>query len=288
MISAMKILILGAKGYMGGHFLSVFPDALQSTVDIADAGAIAGLLDDTKPDIVINAVGKTGTPNVDWCEDHKEETFHSNVLGPLVLSEACRTRGIYWVHLASGCVYSGDHGGKGFSEDDPPNFSGSFYSRTKQWTDAMLREFSDPKEGRGGILILRIRMPFEVGNHPKNLLSKISRFTRVIDVPNSLSYIPDVLSAALTLIEHRKTGIYHLVNSGPISLYRIATLYRDLVDPLHQCTAMTEKEALSLTRVPRSNCVLSTAKLTHEGIVLPICEERIRECLQAFAPVGAR
>ena len=27
------------------------------------------------PDFVINAAGKTGRPNVDWCEDHKQEVI---------------------------------------------------------------------------------------------------------------------------------------------------------------------------------------------------------------------
>jgi dTDP-4-dehydrorhamnose reductase len=42
------------------------------------------VLDEVKPDVVINAAGKTGKPNVDWCEDHKEETLRSNDTGPLV------------------------------------------------------------------------------------------------------------------------------------------------------------------------------------------------------------
>jgi dTDP-4-dehydrorhamnose reductase len=78
----VRILLLGSRGYIGGHLQRQFPEALPSSIDIADPAAVAAELQLHAPDTVINAVGKTGTPNVDWCEDHKEETFRSNVLGP--------------------------------------------------------------------------------------------------------------------------------------------------------------------------------------------------------------
>jgi len=136
----MKFLVFGAQGYFGQQFLERFPGSVGSTVDIANMADVARELDTHQPDVVINAAGKTGRPNIDWCEDHKLETIHSNVTGPLVLLKECGNRGIYWVHLGSGCIYSGDNGGRGFTEEDPPNFAGSFYSRTKAWIDRMLSE----------------------------------------------------------------------------------------------------------------------------------------------------
>src|SRR3989344_290490 len=129
----MNVLLFGSTGYMGQQFLTLFPDAATPHIDIAHPQAVSEELDRVKPDIVINAAGKTGRPNVDWCEDHKEETLHANVTGALVLLEECLKRNIYLVHMSSGCIYEGDKGGAGFTEEDPPNFSGSFYSRTKLW-----------------------------------------------------------------------------------------------------------------------------------------------------------
>ncbi|MBI4129136.1 NAD-dependent epimerase/dehydratase family protein, partial [Candidatus Peregrinibacteria bacterium] len=159
-----NVLIFGARGYLGRAFQSTYPDALCPDVNIADARAVAEILDCEKPDIVINAAGKTGRPNIDWCEDHKAETLRSNLIGPLVLLEECGKRNIYWVHLSSGCIYEGvgsadslPHGGRvrergstsGFTESDPPNFFGSFYSRVKGWCDQILREFAEPQDGKG-------------------------------------------------------------------------------------------------------------------------------------------
>ena len=108
----MKVLMFGSKGFMGQHMLSVYPDAVASGADIADREAVIAALESEKPDVVINAAGKAWHPNVDWCEDHKEVTVRSNVVGPLVLLEECAKRSIYWVHLSSGCIYEGDNGGR--------------------------------------------------------------------------------------------------------------------------------------------------------------------------------
>ena len=69
------ILVLGGKGYMGQRLLAAYPGAAVSDVDIADAPALAAELDRDRPAVVINCAGKTGRPNIDWCEDHKLETL---------------------------------------------------------------------------------------------------------------------------------------------------------------------------------------------------------------------
>ncbi|MFH0851926.1 MAG: sugar nucleotide-binding protein [Candidatus Peregrinibacteria bacterium] len=212
----MRILLFGGRGYLAHKFLSIYPDTILSDADIADPQAVARVLDEARPDVVINTAGKTGVPNVDWCEDHKRETLRSNVTGPLVLLEECAKRGIYWVHLSSGCVYEGDNGGKGYTEEDGPNFTGSFYSRTKAWSEKTLREFP--------VLILRLRMPFDGVLHPRNLISKLAKFERVLDVENSITCLTDFLAAARLLINRRATGVYNIVNEEAISPYRIMEL----------------------------------------------------------------
>ncbi len=81
----MKMVIFGSKGYMGGYYRSLYPEAVCPLVDIADQQGVGETLDREKPDVVINCAGKSGVPNVDWCEDHKMETVRSNVQGPLGL-----------------------------------------------------------------------------------------------------------------------------------------------------------------------------------------------------------
>ncbi len=277
----MKIILFGARGSLGEQFLKLYPRAVRPEGDIADPATVEEMLDRERPDLVINAAGKTGRPNVDWCEEHKDVTLRSNVTGPLVLLEACGKRGIPWVHLSSGCIYEGDNGGRGFSEDDPPNFTGSFYSRTKLWSDQILREFAE--DSRRHLLVLRLRMPFDGSLHPRNLITKLRGYARVLDVSNSLTYLPDFLTATKTLIERGATGVWNIVNAGTISPFDIVVRYRELVDPGHRFERLTLEDLPAVVRAGRSNCVLSTRKLEAAGIRLRPVKKAVDEALRAIA-----
>lgn len=270
----MKILIFGGKGYLGQYFKELYPDADTPDVDIADQDAVKKILDERKPDVVINCAGKTGRPNVDWCEDHKEETLRSNVTGPLILMHECLARSIYLVQIGSGCIYEGDNGGKGFSEEDKPNFTGSFYSRTKLWIDQAMKDFP--------VLVLRLRMPFDATQNPRNLVTKIMKYNRVLDVQNSLTFLPDLLSTAEKLIAKRATGIYNVVNPGGMSPFEIMTLYKETMNPAHTFERLDLKDLPEVAKAGRSNCILSGEKLEKEGIVLPPAKERIKLALEAW------
>ena len=277
-MATMKILIFGSGGYLGSQFHSIYKDAVTPPTDIADQPAVAAVLDAEKPDVVLNVAGKTGRPNVDWCEDHKMETLRCNVTGPLILLEECSRRGIYWVHLGSGCIYEGDNGGKGYSEDDPPNFSGSFYSRTKRWSDEILRDFP-------GMLNLRLRMPFDGTTNPRNLIMKLRGYKKILDVPNSLTHLPDFFHAARTLIERKVTGTFNVVNDGALSPFELMQMYRKIVDPSHTFERLTLKDLPALVKAGRSNCVLSCGKLREQGIVMPKVEDALEAALTALKGV---
>lgn len=271
----MSILIFGGNGFIGSELQNVFPDAIASSVDIADPVAVREILTEIKPDIVINAAGKTGKPNVDWCEDHKMETLRSNVTGPLILLEECLKNNIYFVHIGSGCIYDGDGGVDGFTEDDTPNFTGSFYSLTKAMSDQLLKPFP--------VLQLRLRMPFDSKPSPRNLLTKLKKYSRVLDAPNSITYMPDFYAALKVLIDKRATGIFNMVNPGSISPYRIMQMYKDIVDPSHTFERIDLKDLGEVVKAGRSNCILSCKKLQAYGVKLHTVDEAISEALHALA-----
>lgn len=271
-VSSSSVLLLGGRGFLGGYFLRLYPDAAVPQTDITDPLAVRRVLDDVRPAVVINCAGKTGRPNVDWCEDHKQETLAANVTGPLIVLDECLKRGLYLVHMSSGCIYAGDNGGPGFAEDDTPNYLGSFYSRTKAWADQACREFP--------VLTLRLRMPFDGSLSDRNLITKLRKYRRVLVAPNSLTHLPDFLHAAGELIARRAVGVYNIVNEGVISPHEIMLRYRELVDPSHSFEPLPLADLKAVAKAGRSNCVLNTTRLRQEGLRLPTVQDAIDTALR--------
>ncbi len=272
---AGRILIFGGNGFMGQNIAALYPGSHPVGVDIADSPAVTRALDEIRPDIVINCAGKTGRPNIDWCEDHKIETLRSNVTGALIVLEECMKRDLYLVHFSSGCIYEGDKGGQGFTEEDPPNYLGSYYSRTKAWVDQIMRDFP--------VLTLRMRMPFDGSLSDRNLIMKLRKYSRVLTEPNSITHLPDFFRAMTTLIARRATGIYNIVNEGMISPFEIMTRYRERVAPSHTFEPLLLDRLGEVAKAGRSNCRLSAAKLGSVGIQMPPVHAAIDQALDALA-----
>lgn len=270
----MKYLIFG-KGYIGNKF-KVFlgEEAKLSDVRLEDYSAVKEELEKENPTVVINCAGKTGRPNVDWCEDHKTETLFSNVTAPLILARATQELGIYMVHVGSGCVYDGYNNGQGYSEDDAPNFFGSFYSKTKAWSESMLKEFP--------ILQLRLRMPLDGEPGERNFITKITKYPKVISTQNSISVIEDFLSIGKQLIDKKATGIYNVTNEGTINHQEILDMYKEIVDPSYNYELFSVEEMEKITKAKRSNCGLSTKKLEREGIKIRPVHEAVRDALYKY------
>lgn len=268
-------IVFGA-GFLGTRIANElgYEIAGRKEADVLNPGSIGSYLDIKKPQIVINAVGKTGRPNIDWCEEHKEETIQSNILAAANLCTESIKRGIYFVHLSSGCIYFGDKDGEGYSETDEPNFYSSFYSRTKIIAEKILREFP--------CLMLRIRMPVDDRPNDRNFIDKITKYPKVINIPNSMTSVPHMIDATRKLIEKRARGIYNLVNPGAIGAAEVMQMYQNIVNPNHKFSIMTLNELDNATKAKRSNCILSTNKLEREGITLPEIHLAVEECLLKY------
>jgi 3,5-epimerase/4-reductase len=108
------------------------------------------------PTHVLNAAGVTGVPNVDWCEFNQEKALRSNIIGTMNVSDICALRNIHCTLYATGCIFEYDEAheirGVPFTEEDKPNFDGSFYSKTKGFLEEMLKSYKST-------LVLRLRMP---------------------------------------------------------------------------------------------------------------------------------
>lgn len=256
-------LVFGSTGWIGGMMCDLLAKDATRTVTRASSRIenredCARELDAVKPDRVINCAGLTGRPNVDWCEDHKEEVLRVNVMGTISLVDLCKTRGLHITNFATGCIYSYDDehpiGGKRFTEEDPANFFGSFYSYTKGLVEKLLLPYDN-------ILILRLRMPISADLSDRNFVTKISRYAKVCNVPNSMTILDDLLPVAVIMAERKLTGVFNFTNPDPISHNEILDLYKEHIDPDFWYENFTEAEQSLILKAGRSNNTLDTSKI---------------------------
>lgn len=274
----MKILIFGKGGYLATRMAETWPNALLSEARIETKEDALKEIDLHKPDVVVNAAGRTGRPNVDWCETHKLETVRGNTLLALEIAEACAERNIYLLHIGSGCIFYGPSPDpRGWTETDHAAPL-AFYSRTKYAADLVLSQY--PNVG-----IARLRMPIDNVPNPRNLIDKLANYKSIIDVENSVSVVEDLLSACYGLLEKRGQGVFHTVNPGTMKHRDLIKLYQEYVDPTHACEWISQEELLrrGLATATRSNCILQSDRLTALGIHLRPIDVALRDTIQKYA-----
>ena len=266
-----KILIFG-KGYFGSkiqHELGgEFAEEKVFTLDDATRQ-----IDRHKPQVVINAIGYIGR-NVDDCELNKDKALSANTLVPILLGEACFRAQVRFVHISTGCIYHYDYTKNiPITEDQVPDFYDLYYSRTKIYAEQALLFLARKMP----ILILRPRVPLDTVVNPKNLLTKLIRSKKVIDLPNSSTYIPDFIRALKHLLEKKARGIYHIVNKGPL-------YYPDLVKEYRKHVPDFKYEVIDFKKlnIVRTNIVLSTSKLESSGFRVRTISEVLEECVKKY------
>lgn len=257
-------LIWGANGWIAGllkEYLESQGTAVRTTTcHMEDRESVLRILEEIQPTHVLNCAGITGRPNVDWCENHKEETVRSNAIGTLNLTDCCYLRGIHITVFATGCIYHYDKehaiGGLTYTEEDMANFEGSFYSYTKSRAEGLMKVFPN-------VLILRLRMPVSDSLHPRSFVTKITKYERVVDVPNSNTLLTSMLPCAVHLARLGDTGVYNFTNPGAISHNDVLTLYRDIVNPNFMWKNFSVEEQSKVLKAERSNCELDSSKLVN-------------------------
>lgn len=220
-----------------------------------------------KPALMINLLGVIGKPNVDWCEDHQQETYYGNVKIPVAMAKVAAELDIPLVHISTGCIFDSV---KKFDEDsytifrdtDTPNFEGSYYSYTKAEAERLLKQFQIDNDS--DIEIHRIRMPFFGSFDDRNLFNKLVKYDTLVDFPNSMTCLEDYADwftqRVPLLIDGQVIGwsVVHAVNKGPISHKEIVEMIREFTDiKIGEKKYITPADLNKMTKAPRSNCVMT-------------------------------
>lgn len=289
----MNILILG-KGFIGNYlyqYLNSVPEPKQINIlyradcDYTDKESLRKYIlnhfQNTYDQlVVINCSGYTGKPNVDACESNKEECFQLNAVNPVTIQNICKSISstIRFIHISSGCIYNGY--GKEYTEYSKPNFGiwnteSSYYSKTKHLAEIYLdKEFT---------AILRIRMPFCSDAVDRNLLIKLLNYNNLISQENSLTCVEDLVEFIYKFIPKFQPGIYNIVNSGSsINAEQIITAMGTTYHMKNLKWSIKREVELGLV-AKRSNCVLSTEKITSMGLALPDVRVSLAKCMKKLS-----
>jgi UDP-glucose 4,6-dehydratase len=290
------MIVLGSTGYVGSKFVNFF-DALgyeamgvsRSELDYTNPETLRSWLKSRNPRFVINSAGYTGKPNVDACELAKSECLSGNAVLPGVIREVCEDLKIPWGHVSSGCIFFGRRpDGKGWAEEDEPNFSFrsppcSFYSGTKALGEEVL-------EGAANCYIWRLRIPFNEERSPRNYLQKLLNYDSLLEAENSVSHLGGFVQKCVECFEKEvEPGIYNMTNPGSVTTQQVTEWMREegVTDKQFKFFEDEEQFMSKAVKTPRSSCVLDTTKAEKAGIGMRPVEEAIRESMQKMVKVAA-
>lgn len=115
------------------------------------------------------------------------------------------------------------------------------------------------------VCTLRVRMPISADlTNPRNFITKISRYEKVVDIPNSMTILDELLPISIEMAKRNLTGIWNFTNPGVVSHNEILEMYRDYIDPSFRWKNFTIEEQAKVIVAPRSNNELDASKLSKE------------------------
>lgn len=263
----MKAAITGASGQLGKELQRTFSEKSLSFVkvekiqlDITNYEKTLNFIEHANPDWLINCAAYT---KVDQAEREIDEVNQVNALGPKLLSQICRARGINLIHISTDSVFSSNVP-KHFLVSDSPNPINA-YARSKSLGEQYIREeYSD------GAWIIRTSWIYGQfgGNFVQNILGRLdddNEINVVNDQFGQPTYTRNLAGYIYQMIvEHPRPGIYHYADSGFTSRYFLAKqIVRELDGNAERVIAIeTDKKSVLALRPKFSLLDLEESKFS--------------------------
>jgi dTDP-4-dehydrorhamnose reductase len=238
----MNILIFGKDGQLGKAFKTIFAQRTEeqhqiryvgrAECDLANAESITALLNQIKPELIINAAAYTA---VDKAETEIDLAFAINARAPEIMAQYAVVNNATLLHYSTDYVFDGSKVGF-YTEDDPRNPLGIYGKSKAAGERASEVAFKNsPAQSNGQYAIFRTSWVYgDGGNFIRTILrlAKERESLNIISdqhgVPTSAEWLAKVsLDLVLTedgQIKRFPSGIYHAVPSGQTTWHSLATL----------------------------------------------------------------
>ena len=236
----MNILVFGKDGQLGKAFKAIFTKRAEqqhpiqyvgrAECDLANTDAITALLNQAKPDLIINAAAYTA---VDIAETEIDTAFAINAKAPEAMAIYAKGNGATFLHYSTDYVFDGSKKTP-YVENDARNPLGIYGKSKAAGEEAIEAVFEENKSSAGQYAIFRTSWVYGDG---ENFIRTILRLAKERDtlkviadqygVPTNAEWLAKVsLNLALSedgQIKPFPSGIYHAVPQGEATWHALAT-----------------------------------------------------------------
>ena len=235
----MKVLITGANGFLGYYLVEQLlakkfsviatgrgPCRLPfsennfqyASMDFTDPFSIHDVFEKIKPDVVIHA-GAMSKP--DECEQNQMLAYLVNVEGTVQLLINAAELKSFFVFISTDFVFDGERGM--YTEDDEPG-PVNYYGRTKLEAEEAVREYEHNWAIARTVLVYGKNHSGHANllTTVKEKLEKGEAYSVVDDQLRTPTYVADLASGIVAIIEKNATGVFHLSGKNVLTPYQMA------------------------------------------------------------------
>jgi dTDP-4-dehydrorhamnose reductase len=235
----VKILVTGSNGLLGQKLTNLLEgDAgvqLVATaakppvhplvkgefrlLDITDADLVTQTIQETKPDVIINAAAMT---QVDQCENDRQVCWKANVTAVENLVNASRQNGVHLVHVSTDFIFDGTE--ELLDENAIPN-PVNYYGESKLAAERVLLKSDIPWTIIRTVLVFGITRDMSRSNvvlWVKKNLEQGKSIQVVNDQWRTPTLAEDLAMGCYLAAKKKATGIYNISGKDYLSIYDIA------------------------------------------------------------------